>query len=80
MLWRKGERGTIDAIPKKDAEDIYNYVRKRIRETKEELDNRHRPVSVKPDVVKESARDNQGPVCKGRDHTRGVQHDEERPG
>ena len=53
MLWRKGERGTIDAIPKKDAEDIYNYVRKRIRETREELDSRHRPVSVKPEAVKD---------------------------
>ena len=35
MLWRKGERGTIDAIPKKDAEKIYNYVREKIQEAKE---------------------------------------------
>ena len=35
MLWRKGERGTIDAIPKNDAERIYSYVREKIREAKE---------------------------------------------
>ena len=35
FLWRKGDRGTIDAIPKKDAEKIYNYVKKKIREAKE---------------------------------------------
>ena len=35
MLWRKGDRGTIDAIPKKDAEKIYDYVREKIREAKE---------------------------------------------
>ena len=35
FLWRKGDRGTIDAIPKKDAERIYNYVREKIREAKE---------------------------------------------
>ena len=35
MLWRKGDRGTIDAIPKKDAERIYDYVRGKIREAKE---------------------------------------------
>ena len=35
FLWRKGDRGTIDAIPKKDAERIYDYVREKIREAKE---------------------------------------------
>ena len=35
FLWRKGDRGTIDAIPKKDAEKIYDYVREKIREAKE---------------------------------------------
>ncbi len=35
MLWRKGDRGAIDAIPKKDAEKIYDYVREKIREAKE---------------------------------------------
>ena len=35
MLWRKGERGTIDAIPKKDAEKIYDYVRGKIRDAKD---------------------------------------------
>ena len=35
MLWRKGDRGTIDAIPKKDAERIYDYVREKIQEAKE---------------------------------------------
>ena len=35
MLWRKGDRGTIDAIPKKDAEKIYDYVREKIQEAKE---------------------------------------------
>ena len=35
MLWRKGERGTIDAIPKKDAERIYDYVRGKIRDAKD---------------------------------------------
>ena len=35
MLWRKGDRGTIDAIPKKDAERIYDYVRGKIRDAKD---------------------------------------------
>ena len=35
FLWRKGDRGTIDAIPKKDAERIYDYVRGKIRDAKD---------------------------------------------
>ena len=40
FLWRKDDRGTIDAIPKKDAERIYDYVRGKIREAKEAPEKR----------------------------------------
>ena len=50
-LWRKGERGTIDAIPKNDAEKIYGYVREKIREAKEAPGKRQ--ATEKPKVTDE---------------------------
>ena len=48
-LWRRGERGTIDAIPKKDAERICGYAREKIREA-EELPGK-RQAAEKPKVT-----------------------------
>ena len=73
----RGERGTIDAIPKKDAEKIYGYVREKIREAKEAPGKRQ--AAEKPKSHRRPASDSKGEVRQGRDHKGGAYDDDQRP-
>ena len=77
MLWRKGDRGTIDAIPKKDAEkDI------RLRQGE---DPRCQGGACKTAGGRETKRhrrlacNRKGEVRQGRDHQGGAHDDDQRP-
>ena len=48
MLWGRDSEGVIDAIPKKIAEQMYEYVRKKIREKKNEKDSQQNPCVEDP--------------------------------
>ena len=78
FLWRKGDRGTIDAIPKKDAEKIYDYVREKIREAKE-APGQQQAGGRETKKHRRPACDSKGEVRQGRDQQGGVHDIVKRP-
>ena len=54
VMWGRNSEGVIDAIPKNNAEYMYNYIRKRIGEKHDEKNNVQNPQTEDPLTIAKS--------------------------